>query len=128
MDKLYYDRASKRFYVKELNTEKCGDILVVTDEQYVDVTDEIVELFQEHIDKCYVFDTTTSLRPQPKRDCKDCAMFLNGKCTKPHWEPSGEQIRTLDIVVSDYRHACTKDSDKKAEILKSLLEQLKKLI
>ncbi len=46
---------------------------------------------------------------------------------KPHWKPSEEEMRTLDIVISDYRHACTKDSDKKAEILKPLLEQLKKL-
>ena len=44
-----------------------------------------------------------------------------------HWKPSEEQIRTLDIVISDYRHACTKDSDKKAETLKPLLEQLEKL-
>ena len=53
MEKLYYDRLNKKFYVKELkpNTEKNLDILVVIDEQYVDVTDEIVELFQEHIAK-----------------------------------------------------------------------------
>ena len=43
------------------------------------------------------------------------------------WKPSEEQIRTLDIVISDYRHACIKDSDKKTEILKQLLEQIKKL-
>lgn len=53
--KLYYDKQNKKFYVKELNTEKNGDILVVTDEQYVDITDEIVErfveLFQEYIVK-----------------------------------------------------------------------------
>ena len=67
MDKLYYDRENKKFYVKELNTEKNGNILVVTDEQYVDVTDEIVELFQEHIAKdgrqvlCY--DTTIPQLP-----------------------------------------------------------------
>lgn len=46
---------------------------------------------------------------------------------KATWKPSEEQIRTLDIVISDYRHACTKDSDKKAETLKPLLEQLEKL-
>lgn len=67
MDKLYYDRENKKFYVKELNTEKNGDILVVTDEQYVDVTDEIVELFQEHIAKdgkqVLCFDTTVSQLP-----------------------------------------------------------------
>ena len=51
MEKLYYDRTNKKFYVKELNTEKNGDILVVTGEQYVDVTDEIVELFHEYIAK-----------------------------------------------------------------------------
>lgn len=67
MEKLYYDRENKKFYVKELSTEKNGDILVVTDEQYVDVTDEIVELFQEHIAKdgrqvlCY--DTTIHWLP-----------------------------------------------------------------
>lgn len=67
MEKLYYDRENKKFYVKELTTEKNGDILVVTDEQYVDVTDEIVELFQEHIAKdgrqvlCY--DTTIPQLP-----------------------------------------------------------------
>ena len=44
MDKLYYDRASNRLYAKELHTEKHGDILVATDERYVDVTDEIVAL------------------------------------------------------------------------------------
>ncbi len=47
--------------------------------------------------------------------------------SEPFWKPTDEQIRTLDIVISDYRHACTKDSDKKAEILKPLLEQLEKL-
>lgn len=51
MEKLYYDRKNKKFYVKELNTEKNGDILVVTDEQYVDVTDEIVTVIQEHVTK-----------------------------------------------------------------------------
>ena len=67
MEKLYYDRENKKFYVKELSTEKNGGILVVTDEQYVDVTDEIVELFQEHIAKdgrqvlCY--DTTIPQLP-----------------------------------------------------------------
>ncbi len=67
MEKLYYDRENKKFYVKELNTEKNGDILVVTDEQYVDVTDEIVELFQKHIAKdgkqVLCFDTTTPQLP-----------------------------------------------------------------
>jgi hypothetical protein len=67
MEKLYYDRENKKFYVKELNTEKNGDILVVTDEQYVDVTDEIVELFQKHIAKdgkqVLCFDTTTPRLP-----------------------------------------------------------------
>lgn len=51
MDKLYYDKKNKKFFIKEVSTEKNGDILVVTDEQYVDITDEIVELFQEHIAK-----------------------------------------------------------------------------
>ena len=39
-----------------------------------------------------------ALRPQPKRDCKDCAMFLNGKCTKPHWKPSEEEIGALNYA------------------------------
>lgn len=43
------------------------------------------------------------------------------------WKPSEEELRTLDIVITDYRHACTKGSDEKAETLKPLLEQLKKL-
>lgn len=67
MEKLYYDRENKKFYVKELNTEKCGDILVATDERYVDVTDEIVELFQGHITKdgkqVLCFDATTPQLP-----------------------------------------------------------------
>lgn len=67
MEKLYYDRANKKFYVKELNVEKNGDILVATDEQYVDVTDEIIELFQEHITKderqVLCFDATTPQLP-----------------------------------------------------------------
>lgn len=67
MEKLYYDRKYKKFYVKELNTEKNGDILVVTDEHYVDVTDEIVKLCQEHITKdgkqVLCFDTTTPQLP-----------------------------------------------------------------
>ena len=67
MDKLYYDRANKKFYVKELTTEKNGNILVITDEQYVDITDEIVELFHEHITKdgrqVLCFDTTTPQLP-----------------------------------------------------------------
>jgi hypothetical protein len=67
MDKLYYDRENKKLYAKELITEKNGDILVVTDKQYVDVTDEIVEIFQEHIAKdrkqVLCFDTTTPQLP-----------------------------------------------------------------
>ena len=41
-----------------------------------------------------------SLRPQSKRDCKDCAMFLNGKCTKPHWKPSEEQMEELQGTIT----------------------------
>ena len=67
MDKMYYDRKKKKFYVKEVSTEKYGDVLVATDEQYVDVTDEIVELFQEHITKdgkqVLCFDTTAPQLP-----------------------------------------------------------------
>ena len=47
MEKLYYDRENKKFYVKELDSVNN----VVTDEQYVDVTDEIVTLIQEHVTK-----------------------------------------------------------------------------
>ena len=36
-----------------------------------------------------------SLRPQPKRNCKECAMFLCGECTRPHWKPSEEQMKAL---------------------------------
>lgn len=52
---------------------------------------------------------------------------FDDKEARKEWKPSEEQIRTLDIVISDYRHACIKDSDKKAEILKQLLEQIKKI-
>lgn len=51
MDKLYYDRENKKFCVKVLVTNSQGFMEVATDEEYVDVTDEIVELFQEHIAK-----------------------------------------------------------------------------
>lgn len=51
MDKLYYDRENKKFYVKELVTNRQGFMVVATDEEYVDVTDEIVELLQDHIAK-----------------------------------------------------------------------------
>jgi len=62
MGELYYDRENKKFYVREIITEKNGDILIATDEKYVDITDEIVELFQEYIAKdgrqVLCFDTT----------------------------------------------------------------------
>lgn len=77
MEKLYYDRENKKFYVKELNIENN----VITDEQYVDVTDEIVTLIQEHVTKdgkkVICLDTTStieqeqsfkSLCPQPKQE------------------------------------------------------------
>ena len=51
MDKLYYDRENKKFYVKVLVTNSQGFMEVATDEEFVDATDEIVELFQEHIAK-----------------------------------------------------------------------------
>lgn len=44
-----------------------------------------------------------------------------------YWKPSEEQLRTLNLVVSDYYHACTKECDKKAIVLKSILEQLEQL-
>lgn len=58
-----------------------------------------------------------SLRPQPKRDCKDCAMFLNGECTKPHWKPSEEQMAALEAATVRYQSTG----------LESLYEDLKKL-
>ena len=62
MNELFYDKENKKFYVRELITERNGNILIATDEQYVDVTDEIVELFQEYIAKdgrqVLCFDTT----------------------------------------------------------------------
>lgn len=67
MNKLYYDKKNKKFFIKEVSIEKNGDILIVTDEQYVDVTDEIVELFQEHVTKdgkqVLCFDTTIPQLP-----------------------------------------------------------------
>ena len=60
-----------------------------------------------------------SLRPQPKRDCKDCAMFLNGKCTKPRWKPSEEQIEELNKARRFIPYNC--------DILAELYEQLKAL-
>lgn len=44
MNELFYDKENKKFYVRELITESYGDILIATDEKYVDVTDEIVTL------------------------------------------------------------------------------------
>ena len=46
MEKLYYDRENKKFYVKVLVTNSQGFMEVATDEEFVDVTDEIGELFQ----------------------------------------------------------------------------------
>lgn len=43
------------------------------------------------------------------------------------WKPSEEQMSTLNLIISDYYHACTKECDKKAIVLKSILEQLKQL-
>jgi hypothetical protein len=81
MDKLYYNRENKKLYVKELNTEKCGDILVATDERYVDVTDEIVTLIQEHVTKdgkqVLCFDATTPQLPD--------TVYKEGK----RWDYSG---------------------------------------
>lgn len=127
MDKLYYDRASKRFYVKELNTEKNGDILVVTDEQYVDVTDEIVTLIQEHVTKdgkqVLCFDTTT---PQlPDTVYKEGKRWDYSGCpNEPSWKPSEEQIYSLGTVVKGYNE-CTVGSV--GYHLKEMYEQLKKL-
>ena len=104
MDKLYYDRENKKFYVKELNTEKNGDILIVTDEQYVDVTDEIVELFQEHIAKdgrqvlCY--DTTIPQLPDTVyvkgKKLEYSGYPSPGSPTEPieeeKWKPTPEQL------------------------------------
>lgn len=48
-----------------------------------------------------IFSMLKSLRPQPKRNCKDCAMFLNGKCTKPRWKPSEEHLSALLAIFND---------------------------
>lgn len=64
-----------------------------------------------------------SLRPQPKRDCKDCAMFLNGECTKPRWKPSEEQMEALERCVEYLEESDNEDAD----ILAGLYEQLKAL-
>ena len=92
MEKLYYDRENKKFYVKELSTEKNGDILVVTDEQYVDVTDEIVELFQEHIAKdgkqVLCFDTTTPQLPD--------TVYVKGKKLEYSGYPSVGRTEPLE--------------------------------
>ena len=47
--------------------------------------------------------------------------------TRITWKPSKGQMNTLNLVVSDYYHACTKECDEKAIVLKSILEQLKQL-
>lgn len=60
-----------------------------------------------------------SLRPQPKRNCKDCAMFLNGECTKPHWKPSKEQMKALID--------CTIGNEYDVHALVRLWAELKKL-
>ena len=92
MDKLYYDRENKKFYVKELSTEKNGNILVVTDEQYVDITDEIVELFQEHIAKdgkqVLCFDTTTPQLPD--------TVYMKGKKLEYSGYPSVGRTKPLE--------------------------------
>ena len=74
--------------------------------------------------KDYYNNSLVSRQPMNKREV---AKHFYWFAKKNAWKPSEEQIRTLDIVISDYRHACTKDSDKKAETLKPLLEQLEKL-
>lgn len=53
--------------------------------------------------------------------------WLKSLKTRITWKPSEEQMNTLDLVVSDYYHACTKECDEKAIALKSILEQLKQL-
>ena len=51
-------------------------------------------------------------------------MFLNEKCTKPHWKPSEEQMEVLrKYVIGEWREL-TFEHD---EVLKSLYEQLKAL-
>ena len=57
---------------------------------------------------------------------KDVA-WLKSLRPQKQWKPSEEQMNILNLVVSDYYHACTKESDKKAIVLKSILEQLKQL-
>ena len=68
-----------------------------------------------------------SLRPQPKRNCKECAMFLGGECTRPHWKPSEGQIKALELVVNFLKPRKDTYEPKKVTELESLYEQLKKL-
>ncbi len=77
-----------------------------------------------------VIDWLKFLRPQPKRCCKDCAMFLNGKCTKPHWKPSEEQMNHLCAAVDAAirKHNESVSGYEPARALKSLYEDLKKLM
>ncbi len=64
-----------------------------------------------------------SLHPQPKRDCKDCAMFLNGKCTKPHWKPSEEQVEALEDTMT-YIPEFYKPKSNLASLLRDLKKQV----
>ena len=65
-----------------------------------------------------------SLRSQPKRNCKECAMFLCGECTRPHWKPSEEQMNRLASIITALR----KDyCDDMADFLASLYHYLEKL-
>ena len=64
-----------------------------------------------------------SLRPQKKRECNDCAMFFGGKCTKPHWKPSEEQMEALDFAVT-YLFSTKQNPT----YLRDLYDDLKKLM
>ena len=68
-----------------------------------------------------------SLRPQPKRNCKECAMFLCGECTRPHWKPSEEQMDELKKASEEMCGYNAFDVPRYPK-LKSLYEQLKKLM
>lgn len=81
------------------------------------------------ISKQEAIEMLKSLRPQPKRDCKDCAMFLNGKCTKPQWKPTEEQMEAFKGYIEDFqaRAEAAVGGWNNFDVMIRLYEQLKKL-
>lgn len=56
---------------------------------------------------------TAKMCPYLRKECQDWIKSLPERLDRPSWKPSDEQIKTLDIVISDYRHACTKGAIRK---------------